>query len=135
MRRLNPIALLFRTLTCLTACGLFDSGVPWRSGPFELLWIDLPDRVTLSYDVGNGGSIGLIDYTVYAVGSDAQHIVVKQHPRGEKSITDFYIVDVKSSALPLHPDRAVTGQRQAQFDEMARLNALPRFTTVLETLQ
>ena len=135
MRRLNPIALLW-TLTCLTACGLFDSGVPWKSGPFQLLWIDLPDRVTLSYDVGNGGSIGLVDYTVYAVGSDAQHIVVKQHPRGEKSITDFYIVDVKSSALPLHPERAVTGPlTQAQFDEMARRNALPRFTTVLEMLQ
>lgn len=135
MRRLNCIALLL-TLTHLTACGLFDSGVPWKSGPFQLLWIDLPDQVTLSYDVGNGASIGLVDYTVYAVGSNAHHIVVKQHPSGEKSITNFYIVDLNSSALPLHPELAVTGPlTRDQFDERAKLNALPRFTTVLETLQ
>jgi hypothetical protein len=135
MRRMNCTALLW-TLSCLTACGLFDSGVPWKSGRFQLMWIDLPDQVTLSYDLGGGGSIGLVDYTVYAVGSDVHHIVVKQHPRGERSITNFYIVDVNSSALPLHPERAVTGPlTQAQFDERAILTSLPRFTTILETLQ
>jgi hypothetical protein len=124
------------TLTCLTACGLFDSGVPWKRGPFQLLWIDLPDRVTLSYDLGNGGSIGLVDYTVYAVGSDPYHIVIKQHPGGKKSITNFYIVDLSSSALPLHPEHALMGPlTQTQFDERAKLTVLPRFTTVLETLQ
>ena len=81
-----------------------------KSGPFQLFFVDRsPGPGHFVYDLGNGGSIGLVDYTVYAVGSDAHHIVVKQHPRGEKSITNFYIVDLNTSALPLHPERAVTG--------------------------
>jgi len=79
---------------------------------------------------------GLVDYTIYAVGSDARHIVVKQHPRGDKSITNYYIVDVNSSEIPLHPEMAITGPlTQAQFDESARKTSLPKFTSVLKTLQ
>ncbi|HEY2685812.1 MAG TPA: hypothetical protein VGI93_20050 [Steroidobacteraceae bacterium] len=125
MHPLTCIALLW-TLTCLTARGLFDSGISWKSGRFQLLWIDL----------GDGGSIGLVDYTVYAGGSDADHIVIKQQRGEEKSITNFHIVDRNSHALPLHPERALTRPlTQGQFEETSKLTALPRFTTVLETLQ
>ena len=42
----------------LSGCGLFDSGVEWRDGPYELLWIDLPSQLSLNYDIGrDGGSL------------------------------------------------------------------------------
>ena len=120
----------------LSACGLFDSGVEWRDGPYELLWIDLPYQLSLSYDLDrNNGSIGLVDWTVFSVGSNDRYIVVKQHPNGNKAVTSYFIVD-KSEALPTDPVRAVLGPlTQAEFSAKARSIQLPKFTKVLNSLE
>ena len=128
--------LAFVVACSLSGCGLFDSGVEWRDGPYELLWIDVSYQTSLDYDFGrNGGAIGLVDWTVFAVGSNDRYIVVKQHPDGNKAVTNYFVVD-KSRALPTDPTRAVLGPlTQSEFSAKARSIKLPKFTKVLSSLE
>ena len=136
VRRSSAKALAWLVVCALSGCGLFDSGVEWRDGPYELLWIDVSEQRSLNYDVGrNGGSIGLVDWTVFAVGSNDRFIVVKQHPQGNKAVTNYFIVD-KRAVLPTDPQRTVLGPfTQADFNLQARSLRLPAFTKVLSSLQ
>jgi hypothetical protein len=129
-------ALVLIFVCSLAGCGLFDSGVEWRDGPYELLWIDLPNQLSLDYDLdSNGGSIGLVDWTVFSVGSNDRYIVVKQHPNGNKAVTRYFIVD-KNEARPTDPARAVLGPlTQAEFSAKARRLELPKFTKLLSSLE
>src|SRR5215468_1226783 len=93
----------------LAGCGLFDSGVIWRGGPYFLGWIDLPDEVTLSYDLGNNSSTERIRARVFAVGWDGRYLVAKQHPGGDKKITNYFILDSIKDGPHLDPSQAVDG--------------------------
>lgn len=136
MRRSSTKTLACVMVCCLSGCGLFDSGVEWRDGPYELLWIDISEQISLTYDLGrDGGSIGLVDWTVFAVGSNDRYIVAKQHPQGNKAVTNYFIVD-KREALPTDPVRAVLGPLTAtEFSVQARSIQLPKFTKVLNSLE
>ena len=119
----------------LNSCSLFDGGTPWRDGKYALLWIDEPDEVELAYDEGNGGWSALVDPRVFAAGSDERYVVVKQHPRGDRSITNYFIVDRRLYAKK-NPNRAVTGPFTAsEFESRQRQLQLPGFTTVLASLE
>src|SRR4051812_20920602 len=53
MRRPSSTKTLACVMVCrLSGCGLFDSGVEWRDGPYELLWIDISEQISLTYDLG-----------------------------------------------------------------------------------
>jgi len=135
MCRSSTKLLACMVVCALSGCGLFDSGVEWRDGPFKLLWIDVAEQTSLNYEWGKHGAIGLVDWTVFAVGSNDRYIVVKQHPRGNKAVTNYFIVD-KREALPTDLDRAVVGPlTQAEFTVQARSLPLPQFTKVLSSLQ
>ena len=116
------------------ACGLFDSGIPWRKGRFALLWIDLPDEVSLSYDEGDGAWSEIIPARVFAVGSDDRYIVAQQHPGGDKAITNYFILDTRQHDSS-HRAGLIGPLTAAQFEGRARELTLPPFTTVLESLR
>ena len=134
-----PVALYARRfvipvlLCCITtSCGLFDSGVEWRHGSYALLWIDDPNEVRLSYDMGEGSWEGQIDTRVFAVGANERHIVAKQHPKGDKRTTNYYIVDLQ---IDPRNGTAVIGPLTAEgFAEKSRELQLPGFTKTLESL-
>jgi hypothetical protein len=132
--RTNALALM--VVSFLSGCGLFDSGVEWRDGPYELLWLDFSEQTSLNYDLGkHGSSIGVVDSTVFAVGSNDRYIIVKQHLQGNKAVTNYFIVD-KREVVPTDPIRAVLGPlTQAEFTVQARSLHLPQFTTVLNSLE
>lgn len=124
-------------LSCLlTSCGAFDSGVVWRGGPYELYWIDISDRVCLGYDLGNGNSIGRIDECVFAVGWDGRYLVAKQHPKGDKKITNYFIIDAQKDSRYTDPKHVVLGPiSEEEFKaKVSELN-LPPFSKVLESLK
>ena len=120
----------------LSSCALFDSGIPWRSGPYKLLWIDLPDEVQLVYDIGRGGSVPLVAPRVFAVGSDDRYVVAKQHPHGDKAVTNYFIVDRRSVKSERDIEGSAVGPLdEAAFRQQASTLKLPAFTKTLETLQ
>ena len=120
----------------LGGCGLFDSGVVWRGGPYLLGWIDLPDEVTLSYDLGNGSSIGRIEARVFAVGWDGRYLVAKQHPKGNKNVTDYFIIDSKKDGPYADEKQAVDGPlTEAAFSQKSAEMDLPQFSKELSSLK
>ena len=122
--------------TLLSSCALFDSGRPWHNGPYALLWIDLPDEVQLAYSLGRGGSVQLVAPRVFAVGCDDRYVVAKQHPGGDKAVTNYFIVDRNSVKSERDIERSVAGPlTEAAFREQASMLRLPAFTKTLESLQ
>jgi hypothetical protein len=121
-------------LCCIAlSCGFFDSGTIWRHGNYALIWIDLPDDVSLSYDRGGGTWSGVVDPRVFSVGADERYIVVKQHPKGDKTITNYFVVNTQLDP-PSKP--AVTGPlTKDQFTELSSELGLPEFSKTLESLQ
>ena len=118
----------------LTSCALFDSGIPWRSGNFAMMWIDLPDEVSLCYDRGSGSWSTLIEPRVFAVGSDGDYVVAQQHPHGDKTITQYFIIDVHRFD-PRTLDGVVGPLTAAEFATRSTRLQLPPFSTVLESLR
>ena len=119
--------------TVLPGCGLFDSGIVWRQGPYALTWIDDPQAVRLSYDAGKGSWAGRVEPRVFAVGADESYIVAKQHPGGDKRITNYYVINVKEDSLsrPL----VVGPLTEEDFKRKSAELKLPTFTKILESLQ
>ena len=121
-------------LCCISAgCGLFDSGIVWRHGSYALMWIDVPDDMSLSYVAGKGAWSGRVEPRVFAVGANERYIVAKQHPDGNKGITNYFIVDMKEDS-PSKP--VVMGPlTEEDFAKKSAELTLPLFTKVLESLQ
>jgi hypothetical protein len=120
----------------VAGCGLLDFGIEWRSGPYGLIWVDLPDEVTLSYDMGNGSWARIVEPRVFTVGSNQQYVVAQQHPRGDKSITNYFIIDVRAYSPRQDSKHAVIGPlTEKGFQEKAAILPLPPFTKTLESLR
>lgn len=118
------------------SCSLFDSGQPWRDGQYVLQWIDESDEVTLSYDWGKGSSEPLVQSQVFAVGSNAKFIVVKQHPRGVKATTNFYVIPRRQHEGRRASHPPIYGpMTSAEFAKMAKELDLPGFLKTLTALE
>jgi len=134
----RPFWLIFTPCIFLLAgCfGLFDSGIEWRGGPYILSWIDEPSNVSLCYDLGKGQMVGRIDVCVYAVGWDGRYLVAKQHPNGDKKITNFFIIDSQQDGRYAHPPKVVLGPlSESEFLKKAHDLNLPPFSKKLESLE
>jgi hypothetical protein len=101
-----------------------------------LLWIDEPDKVTLSYDWGSGSSEPLVPSQVFAVGANAKFIVVKQHPNGLKSTTNFYVIPRRQSEVRRNPHPPIFGpMASSEFTKMSVELGLPGFSKTLTALE
>ena len=73
----STIALLVAVL--LVGCDGLWLDTYWRSEKYVLIAVDARGQMSLSVDIGNGMSVGLVGPTVFSIGADDTHIVVKQH--------------------------------------------------------
>lgn len=130
------LLILLGASLVLTGCGAFDSGVAWRGGPYMLLWIDDPNSVTLSYDGGHGSSTPRVEATVFAVGWDDRFVVAKQHPSGNRQVTNFFIIEAAKDSVDADPAVATTGPlTETQFMGYAESLKLPPFSKELASLK
>lgn len=126
----------FLILALLTSCSLFDSAILWRGGPYALMWIDIPDNVTLSYDAGKGSWPERIEARVFAVGWDGRYLVAKQHPRGDKNITNYFIINSENDSPSAEPKKVVFGPfTEEEFQKKSAELKLPAFTKFLDGLK
>ena len=101
-----------------------------------MLWIDVSDSVTLNYKLSDTASIQRVSEVVYSVGSNKDYIVAKQHPGGNKNITNYYIVDRDRDDQLANISDVVTGPlNKKEFQEQALTLSLPEFTFTLESLE
>lgn len=136
MDKLIRYTVMLMTAGLLGSCGLFDSGVEWRGGPYALLWIDTLDNMSICRDLGDGGWIGRVDGTVFAAGWDGRYLVAKQHPNNDPGQTNYFIVDASKDTDFADPAEVVTGPlTEAEFQRRSADLHLPGFSKVLEYLQ
>jgi hypothetical protein len=71
---LNPMRALlcFIIGVAVTGCGLFDSAVEWRGGPYALIWIDRPESLHIARDEGKGAwTPRIAEQVLRSAGTDA----------------------------------------------------------------
>jgi hypothetical protein len=135
MRRSFAVLIVALFSECLCSCN-FDSGTPWRSGPYALTWIDTPDDVWLEYRRPGGGSDVRVDARVFAVGRNEHYVVAKQHPGGDRSVTNFFVIDATRESPRSERSDVVRGPlTEAEFQRLSHELSLPPFTKVLASLQ
>ena len=125
MRTAIPLLML-----ALAACSEWSLDTEWKSGEFRLIAVDTMSQLMLIHDASG---VPLVDPTIFAVGADSNHIVLKQHPSTEsgtkfdRSVTNYFIVA---------RDKSVRGPlTKEQFDALNISLSLPPFTKVFEDLQ
>jgi len=67
-------------------------------GNYYLVAPDLDEQTSLSYHDPKDSLVypSIIEATVFAVGYNKNYIIAKQHPNGDKHITNYFILPVKS---------------------------------------
>lgn len=122
-------------------CSLFTSGCGFVhdehiTGPYRLIAVDVDAQMSISYDLGDGSAIGRINETVFAFGYDKRFIVAKQHPNGDRSVTNYFYLDMSKDSKYAEPADSVTGPlTKEQFESDALRFNLPKFSRTLTALE
>jgi hypothetical protein len=140
-RYINPWILIIAAVTILTGCDALSPDTYWSSGDYELVAIDTKGQMMLAVDLHNGGSIGIVGPTVFALGADDHYIVVKQHPAKDsfgnfdQTVTHYFIV-TRISGTAEEKEKVVRGPlSKDEFDRLAVSNSLPQFTKTFRDLE
>lgn len=119
----STFILLMIAVACLTGC---DSGTKWKSGKYEVYWIDVSSDLTLGLTLGNGVAIGRVMPQVYAVGEDDTWIVAAQHPNGDKTKSQFYYLPKAQDHEHKNAKEIVLGPfTKTEFEKLKAELALP----------
>jgi hypothetical protein len=133
--------LISVAFSMLAGCDALSPDTYWSSGDYELVAIDVKGQMMLAVDLHNGGSIGIVGPTVFALGADDHYIVIKQHPakdgfgKNDQSVTHYFIVS-KVSGTEEEKEKAVRGPlSKVEFDRLATSTSLPPFTKIFRDLE
>ncbi len=115
----------------------------WRSEKYVLVAVDARGQMNLSFDLGNGTAVGLVGPTVFSVGADDKHIVVKQHPSRDpfgssfdRFTTHYFIVARTTSPEIAERRRGVRGPlSEKEFQALTTALSLPQFSKTFADLE
>ena len=140
-RYANPWILIIAAASFFAGCDALSPDTYWSGGDYELIAIDTMGQMMLAVDLHNGGSIGIVGPTVFALGADDQHIVVKQHPSTDhfghfdQTVTHYFIV-TRVPGTAEEKEKGVRGPlSKDEFDRVAVSNSLPPFTKIFKDLE
>lgn len=141
MRRLR-LSIPILIVVLLAGCNGFWLDTYWRSERYMLIAIDSLGNMSLSFDTGDGISLGLVPATVYAVGSDDSYIVVKRHPSTDdwggfdRSKIEYFVVKRSDSSSFAERQKLVRGPfTREQFERLKLSLSLPSFTKTIKELE
>jgi hypothetical protein len=123
------------SLTQLSGCGfVYDKKL---TGKYHLSAVDIPEQMSVCYALGEEGScVGRIDETVFSVGWNERFIVAKQHPSNDKSVTNYFILDMTKDGELVDPGVSVTGPlSESEFKKQSQSMTLPDFTQTNDELK
>jgi hypothetical protein len=115
----------------------------WRSEKYVLVAVDARDQMNLAFDLGNGTAVALVGPTVFSLGADDKHIVVKQHPRRDssgssldRSTIHYFVVARTTSGKISERERGVRGPlTEKEFEALAAALSLPAFSKTFADLE
>lgn len=131
------LSILGILLTQLTGCWqsvIFDEKI---TGPYRLSAIDISEQMSVCYELKDGDScVGRIDETVFSIGWNERFIVAKQHPSNDRSVTNYFILDIQKDSKFSDPSESVIGPlTEAEYQEKSNSMSLPGFSRTLEDLR
>jgi hypothetical protein len=127
MKRILVIAVA----VLMAGCGLFDSGISWKSGRFMVYWIDLDSSSSLGYRYNDTSVQGIVEACVFAVGDDEKNIVVAQRPTEQPEVVNYYVVS-KGKFSTRDPQAAVVGpMTEPEYRDLAAKSGLPKMKEVV----
>src|SRR5262245_1010502 len=141
MRQKVVISALAAVL--LVGCNGLWLDTYWRSEKYVLIAVDARGQMNLAFDLGNGTAVGLVGPTVFSVGADEKHIVVKQHPSTDRfcssfdrSTTHYFVVARTTSGEISEREKGVRGPLTAtEFAALRTALALPPFSKTFTDLE
>ncbi|MYM94455.1 hypothetical protein [Duganella vulcania] len=133
----KTILLILLLLTQLVGCWqtvVFDEKI---TGPYRLSAIDITEEMSVCYELKEEDTcIGRIPEMVFSVGWNENFIVAKQHPSGNKAVTNYFILDRKKDAKYVDPSVTVKGPlSELEYKEKSNLMSLPEFTRTFDDLR
>jgi hypothetical protein len=143
VRRLVTCSFLGAIVAALViGCDKLWPNAYWRSERYVLVAIDTKGQMDLEFDLGNGTTAGLVDATVFSIGVDDKHIVVKEHPKTDgfghfdRSKTNYFVVERTASGNWADRKKGVRGPlSEKEFEKLASTLSLPTFTKTFNDLQ
>lgn len=87
---MRPVLYLFVAIA-ITSC-VFDGGSEDIIGEYSIGWIDIGCTSKIYY-----GPIGQMEGQVYEYGWDNKYILAKRHPKCDKKLTDYFIIDMEEN--------------------------------------
>lgn len=101
-------------------------------------YIDSESQMSIFYTYNGKDDIGVVNETVFAVGYNDEFIIAKQHPDGNKQITNYLIIPLKFK-LHIDPEENKFGPLNFQEFQNKRIELkIPKnlqFTEVFENLE
>jgi hypothetical protein len=125
--------LLMSTAALLVGCDEHSLDTTWRSGSYRLEEIDAREQMTL---FEGDSSVGIVGPTIFSIGADDRHIVLKQHPNikakadFDRSVTRYFIVDRGDGKRTVHGPFNVE-----EFNKLSVSQSLPAFTKTFKDLE
>jgi hypothetical protein len=135
MKVMKLVLAFFGPITALAGCGL-PVGDEQIDGPYRLFAADNMEQMHICYDLGDGGCIGRIAQTVFAVGWDESHIVAARHPNNDRSSVEYFYIVRADDGPYVDPTVTVRGPFDAQsFDQEKQRLGLPELRRELAALK
>lgn len=138
MRR--ALFILCFSITLITACNEWSYDTCWESDGYRLIAIDTASQMSLIFE-GDGG-LELVGATIFAVGADTEHIVVKQHPASDlgatsydRSITNYFVVEKRSGGYAARKSGVRGPLTKAEFERLVSALSLPDFSKTYDDLK
>jgi len=92
--------------------------------------------MSVSYDLGDGASIGRIGAKVFAVGWSKDFIVAKRHPAKHRTVTEYFYLTRSADSKYSDPSVSVSGPfSEAEFNAGKKALGLPDFTVEFSSLK
>ena len=134
------LCIILASVCALAGCNMWSMDAYWRSGKYMLVAIDSSSQMSLSVDLNNGGALGIVGPTVFAVGANEKFIVLKQHPSEgygyDRSLTNYFIVKRNSTPASMADENSVQGPlTKDQFDKLSKQLSLPAFSKTFKDLE
>lgn len=130
----TQIISVFVACVFLAGCGfVHDEKI---AGNYRLIAVDVLSEMSVSYGLENGDVVGRINSTVFAVGWDSRYIVAKQHPNNDRSITNYFYLDISKDSRYADPGASVTGP--LNFEEFSKKKielSLPSFKRTIKSIE
>jgi hypothetical protein len=118
----------------LAGCGfVHDEEI---TGPYRLVAVDISEEMMVCFGLENGDCVGRIPETVFSVGWNKRFIVAKQHPQGNRAITNYFVLDMTLDNKLADPSTSVIGPLSiSEFEVKAGVLGLPSFRKTIRSLQ